>query len=636
MTLTKNMSLGVLGLLLLIFLGTYLITVTQARNYFYTQLESNAQDTATSLGLSLSQALTQEDKATMLSMVQAVFDRGYFSSIVIKDMQGKIIIARQAHQSPLTTPSWFVKLIQKPNKAQKSLVMSGWRQVGVVSVISNPDYAEKMLWNNALALMKAYVFFALIALLTVYLFIHWLLKPLQRLKAQAQSIRAFEFPIEKKLPKTLELKEVTLAMNSMVKRIKELFNEQIKQIEALRKEAYQDPLTGLANRQFFLQQLDALLKDKDDFIPGFVLIISLDGLYELYKKEQTQEANALTIAVAEICLAHWSTLVFRISGNNFTIIVQNKDLKSYQKNCSEFHLELQQLEQEHREVQIILGSTSYELHQAKSTVLSELDHALMDARNKTTKIAYRGQESDFEKLVLDLLDLESALGDNRFLLYAQPVLNSKNKLFHEEVLLRMQTTEEEEISAGYFMPYAEKLHIAHQIDIYVLSKAEKSLNTHKKPLAFNLSTDTLTVLQNCSAYLEKLGAIPLKIRKLIHIELNESLVIKHFAAAQSLVQALRQLQIKVGIDQFGLHFSSLYYLNEIPIHYIKLHGSLIQDITNHQSKTFSPHYFYKITKGLGIEVIATQVEKKEQWEALQTMSIRWGQGLYLGVSKKLR
>lgn len=74
MTLTKKLALGVLVMLLLVFLGTYLITMNNARNFFMQQIESNAQDTATSLGLSLSQSFAKDDVATMNSMVQAVFD----------------------------------------------------------------------------------------------------------------------------------------------------------------------------------------------------------------------------------------------------------------------------------------------------------------------------------------------------------------------------------------------------------------------------------------------------------------------------------------------------------------------------------------------------------------------------------
>jgi len=72
MTLIKKMSLGVLLMLFLVFTGTYVITMTNARNFFIKQIESNAQDTATSLGLSLSQSLLSHDLPTMNAMTQAV------------------------------------------------------------------------------------------------------------------------------------------------------------------------------------------------------------------------------------------------------------------------------------------------------------------------------------------------------------------------------------------------------------------------------------------------------------------------------------------------------------------------------------------------------------------------------------
>ena len=69
MTLIKKMALGVLVMLFLVFIGTYLITMNNARNFFIQQIESNAQDTATSLGLSLSQSFLNHDLPTMNSMV---------------------------------------------------------------------------------------------------------------------------------------------------------------------------------------------------------------------------------------------------------------------------------------------------------------------------------------------------------------------------------------------------------------------------------------------------------------------------------------------------------------------------------------------------------------------------------------
>nr|4U65_A Chain A, Two component histidine kinase, GGDEF domain protein/EAL domain protein [Legionella pneumophila subsp. pneumophila str. Philadelphia 1]4U65_B Chain B, Two component histidine kinase, GGDEF domain protein/EAL domain protein [Legionella pneumophila subsp. pneumophila str. Philadelphia 1]4U65_C Chain C, Two component histidine kinase, GGDEF domain protein/EAL domain protein [Legionella pneumophila subsp. pneumophila str. Philadelphia 1]4U65_D Chain D, Two component histidine kinase, GGD len=128
---------------------TYFITMNNARNFFIQQLESNAQDTATSLGLSLSQSLINHDVPTMDSMVKAVFDRGYFSSIKVQDIKGKVIILKKQLPQESDIPQWFVNLIKWPSTEKSSLIMDGWMQAGVVLVASDPSYVYASLWRNA-------------------------------------------------------------------------------------------------------------------------------------------------------------------------------------------------------------------------------------------------------------------------------------------------------------------------------------------------------------------------------------------------------------------------------------------------------------------------------------------------------
>ena len=254
MTLIKKMALGVLFMLFIVFIGTYVITMNNARNFFIAQIESNAQDTATSLGLSLSQSLVRHDLPSMNAMSQAVFDRGYFSSIQIKDIKGKIIVSKKGPPQETNVPAWFIHLIQFPATEKSSLVMDGWMQAGVVFVTTDPSYAYVSLWRNAVGMVKGYLLFAVIAVSLVYAFIQFLLSPLKRVTAQALAISDHEFPIETNIPKTPELRQVTLAMNQMSMKIKSLFQEQVQQAETLRIQVYQDPLTGLSNRRYFLQQ----------------------------------------------------------------------------------------------------------------------------------------------------------------------------------------------------------------------------------------------------------------------------------------------------------------------------------------------------------------------------------------------
>src|SRR3989338_7679656 len=153
MTLTKRLALGVLTCLLVVFIGTYTITMHNSRNYFIEQLHSNAQDTATSLGLSLTHAVKNKDSATILAMVEAVFDRGYFQAIEVRDMDDKMIVSRQARSKNGAVPKWFVSVIHWPEISETALVMDGWQQAGTVKVISDNYYAYSALWRNAVQLV---------------------------------------------------------------------------------------------------------------------------------------------------------------------------------------------------------------------------------------------------------------------------------------------------------------------------------------------------------------------------------------------------------------------------------------------------------------------------------------------------
>ncbi len=636
MTLTKKMAIGVLSLLMLIFIGTYLITMNNARNYFIEQLQSNSQDTATSLGLSLSQALANKDNATMLSMVQAVFDRGYFSVIEVKDIHGKELVSRRVRANTNTVPQWFTKLIFWSPNPQTSFVMNGWNQVGEVIVISNPDYAYEALWSNALGLVNGYLLFALASLLVVYLFISWLHKPLNRLKAQAQAIRAREFPIETNIPKTLEFREVTLAMNQMVLRIKELFQEQLKQIEVLHNEAYQDHLTGLGNRRFFLQQLTSLLSHEDDFAPGYLVIVAIDELYELNKHSGKQKADEVLLAVANTCVTFWKehslACASKLSGDNFALIVRENEPEQFIKNCTEFTELLQQLENSNTLIKINVGAAAYRLNETPAALLSETDEALKSARLRINEVNYKiskhiSADSLNESIVLE------ALRENRLSLYAQKVTDGKVNL-HEEIYARL-IAGPSELGAGYFMPIAEKLGLAHVLDLYVLSEVSKKSLKENRAFAVNLSESTLSNDKNSKEYLQVLSSMPIAQRRLIHIEVSEALLNKHFSEIKNFLLELQRLEVTAGIDQAGLHLSPMQYLSDLSVDYIKMHGSLIQGVEGNQSKQFFLHYFNEMAKTLGIQVIACQVENENQWKAIQAIPMTWGQGIFLFSTEKL-
>ena len=222
MTLFRQLMLLIITLFVLSLSGTYYLTFQNSRSYFIEQLQIQTQDTATSLGLSLSS--NAKDKAIMLSMVNSIFDRGYFSKIEIKSMQGQTIISRSQATTNDVVPKWFINIVKFPSPKQSSLLMSGWQQLGELTVISDPSLAYADLWQTTTELFMWFLGLTLAFLVFAYFSIKIIFSPLTKIAAQARAICQNEFYIETKLPKTRELNIVADAMNKTVLKLKSLFN----------------------------------------------------------------------------------------------------------------------------------------------------------------------------------------------------------------------------------------------------------------------------------------------------------------------------------------------------------------------------------------------------------------------------
>ena len=130
MTLYRQLLIFTLVLFVVLFTGIWLEKLHSTRSFLVTQMQSHAQDTATSLGLSISPIMADDDISTVDTMINAVFDRGYYRVISLKDMQGSVITERVLQVQIDGVPDWFIDLIPIKPPSAESLVMAGWNQAG--------------------------------------------------------------------------------------------------------------------------------------------------------------------------------------------------------------------------------------------------------------------------------------------------------------------------------------------------------------------------------------------------------------------------------------------------------------------------------------------------------------------------
>src|SRR3954469_7344863 len=112
MTLARQLLAGILVAFVALLIGIEAISVRTARNYLEEQLDAHANETATSLALSLGTRMETLNPSVSEIMVSPVFDRGHFQSIEVLNPDGEPVFARRLEKGEIEVPAWFVSLVR--------------------------------------------------------------------------------------------------------------------------------------------------------------------------------------------------------------------------------------------------------------------------------------------------------------------------------------------------------------------------------------------------------------------------------------------------------------------------------------------------------------------------------------------
>jgi methyl-accepting chemotaxis protein len=226
MTLFRQLALGVSLLFFVLLAGVEAIYLVNARAQLQEQLGSQAQDAATTLALRLAALGSLEDEALIETMLNPVFDRGYFQEIRVLSASGGTVARKVLAPAQGGAPEWFMQLFPIGAPGAQSLVSSGWRELGRVTVVSQPHFAYAQLWNAGLQTIAWLALVYLAAIGAVTGFLAMLLRPLREIERAAIAIGERDFATIARLPRARELAQVVAAMNQMSGRIRQMIAEE--------------------------------------------------------------------------------------------------------------------------------------------------------------------------------------------------------------------------------------------------------------------------------------------------------------------------------------------------------------------------------------------------------------------------
>lgn len=232
--------------------------------------------------------------------------------------------------------------------------------------------------------------------------------------------------------------------------------------------------------------------------------------------------------------------------------------------------------------------------------------------------------------------LKEAVFTSNFLLYFQPQFYTGNKkLRGVEALIRWKDDNGHMISPDVFIPIAEKNGCIVPIGSWVVEQSIKCYAEWRERygIPFIVSINISAVQYNREDFVEEL----LRIIKQYHvkpceveIEITESILIEDFNKVIEKLKVLREVGIRISLDDFGTGFSSLSYLKKLPIDTLKIDKSFIDTVLTDGATRIITESIINMVKSLGVESIAEGVEEEAQYDYLHAIGCDMIQGYLLG------
>lgn len=412
--------------------------------------------------------------------------------------------------------------------------------------------------------------------------------------------------------------------------------------------AEHDQLTGLANRQYFQRELEqTLAMVRRTGRSGALLYLDLDGFKYVNDISGHQAGDALLRMVGEemSAIIRDVDLLARLGGDELGILLHECDQAGAVEVAEKINRRLAEMKFPglgaafHVSASIGIVMFPTEDMDAKQ-VLASADIAMYQAKSadRGRWHMYAPGERMQEKLqrwVHWEERLKNALKDNRFVLHYQPILDiHSGRISHFEALVRMRGESGELIPPGEFMEVAEKSGLIRDLDRYVVHTVigrllELLAAGQSYKLAVNLSGVSINDSGLLDFLRQELARNPALPQHLI-FEITETAAVSDFASAKNFMQSVRELGGVFALDDFGVGFSSFYYVKHLPVDYIKIDGSFIRSLADSPDDQVFARAIAEVARGFGKKTVAEFVGDERVLDLLREYGVDYAQGYLIG------
>lgn len=437
-----------------------------------------------------------------------------------------------------------------------------------------------------------------------------------------------------------ERKKIELALRSSAADIADR-NAQLNDL------VHTDYLTKLANRAHFENALESMLKRAGRGNQRFALLyIDLNNFKKVNDNFGHAIGDKLLIQVSRRLqeTVRSSDFIARIGGDEFIIFTDflketNEVYQLLDRATKVFH---NPFFIDGKEIQATpaVGVSFYPEANSAEMLLKHADFAMYEGKhqrvNASTVCFYTKETEDkYDRRLKIEAQFDSAIKNQEFTAHFQKVTSlTDGTHLGFEALLRWKSETLGDVSPGEFIPIFESSPVINQLTKVVLKQAKELIDkltaaTIKvDAIKVNITASQLSTPNFCALFLSWLDneQIPYSA---ICIEITESQMIKNTEFCLEQIVMLRQAGVKVALDDFGAGYSSLQYLLDFSVDYLKLDISLIRNIHEKKRSQALVAGIVEMSHRLNMKIVAEGVETREEFECCQALKCDLVQGFFL-------
>ncbi|MCT7600591.1 EAL domain-containing response regulator [Aliarcobacter butzleri] len=397
------------------------------------------------------------------------------------------------------------------------------------------------------------------------------------------------------------------------------------------KELFIDKLTNLPNRN----RLKKDLNQTDDVLMAF---FDIDGFLTLNDLFGEEIGDGILVELSYKLKEHFPAneySVYKLDVDKFVVVAVNsgKSVEEFYKYTKSFINKIENQSFLVNENEIDINLTVGVSHANGALAYKYAQRTITYARTKLRKIMIYNDSfnihQSFENNIKWLKQLKNGFKENRFQAYFQPIVDTQTKeIYKYEALIRYIDENGNEVGPYNFLDIAKKTKQYPNIIKVILKDALKLIKEKNKKVSINISYADISNKNTTKYIYDFLTAQSIEHTKLLSFEILESEEIVDFEEVSKFISEVKKFECTVGIDDFGAGYSNFHLLSKLKISFIKIDGSLIQNIHNSKDLEIIVRTISNIAKEFNVKTVAEFVANEEIYNKVKELNIDYSQGFY--------